>query len=119
MYLTSENSEDQYGFYFRDKRFLERWNTNLDDEYSSDTKMDQNLSNIIMRKHAKFLPLAITVSYLSQMMRPHQNLLLSHLMHLVRGSLRESHSRHQAIVQSGNVPKRKNHKIRDVPEVYE
>src|SRR6266446_1594703 len=48
--------------------------------------------------------------------RPHHNLLLSHLMHLVRGSLRESHSRHQAIVQSGNVPKRKNHKIRDVPE---
>src|SRR6267378_3808724 len=83
--------------------------------------MDQNPSNIIMRKHAKFLPLAITVSYLSQMTRPHQNQLLSHLMHLVRGSLRESRSQHQAIkaiAQNGNIPKRKNHKTRDVPEVY-
>src|SRR6266567_4999837 len=97
MYLTSEHSEHQFGFYFRDKKFLERWNPNLDDEYSSDTMVDQNLSNIIMRKHTKFLPLAIIISYLSQMMRPHQNLLLSHLMHLVRGSLRESRSQHQAI----------------------
>jgi hypothetical protein len=92
MYLTSENLEHQYGFYFRDKKFLEKWNLNLDDEYSSAMMMDQNPSNIIMQKHTKFLPLEIFVSYLSQMTRPHQNQLLSHLMHLVRGSLREAHS---------------------------
>jgi hypothetical protein len=97
MYLTSENSEHQYGFYFRDKKFLERWNPNLDNKYSSATMMDQNPSNIIMWKHARFLPLEISISYLSQMTRPHQNLLLPHLMHLVRGSLREAHSHHQAI----------------------
>ena len=90
MYLTSENSEHQYGFYFRDKKFLESWNPNLDNKYSSATMMDQNLSNIIMQKPTKFLPLKISISYLSQMMRPHQNLLQSHLMHLVRGSLREA-----------------------------
>src|ERR1700678_1637685 len=49
MYLTSENLDHQYGFYFKDKRSLERWNPNRDDEDSSATKMDQNLSNIIMR----------------------------------------------------------------------
>src|SRR5271168_4603886 len=97
MYLTSENSDHQYGFYFTDKRSLERWNPNQDDEYSLATKMDQNPSNIIMRKLAKFLPLETSVSYLSQMMKPHQNLSLSYLMHLVRGSLREAHSRNQAI----------------------
>ena len=97
MYLTSENSELQFGFYFKDKKFLERWNPNLDDEYLSATMMDQNLSNTIMRKLTKFLPLEISVSYLSQMMKPHQNLSQSHLMHLVRGSLREAHSRYQAI----------------------
>jgi len=97
MYLTSENLELWYGFYFKDKKSLERWNPNRDNEYSSAMMMDQNPSNIIMRKLAKYLPLEITVSYLSQTPKPHQNLSLSHLMHLVRGSLREARSRHQAI----------------------
>ena len=63
MYLTSENSELQYGFYFKDKRSLEKWNPNQDNEYLSAMMMNQDLSNIIMQKPAKFLPLEISVSY--------------------------------------------------------
>ena len=45
------------------QKALERWNPNQDDEYLLAMMMDQNLSNIIMWKPAKFLPLGISVSY--------------------------------------------------------
>ena len=74
-----------------------------------------------MRKLAKYLPLEIFVSLISQMTKPHQNPWSSPPMCLVRGSLREAHSQHQAIeviAYKGNEMKRKNHKIHDAPEVY-
>ena len=63
-----------------------------------------------------------TSGYQIQVTRPHQNLLQSRLMHLVRGSLREACSCNQAIkmiARNRNEPKRKNHKTKDIPEVYE
>jgi len=62
MYLTSVNSELQFGFYSKVKKNQEKWNPNQDDEYSLDMMMDQNLSNIIMQKLTKYLPLEIFVS---------------------------------------------------------
>ena len=97
MYLTFGNLERQFGFYFKVKTNQGRWNLNQNEEYLLVMMMDQNLSNITMQKPAKFLPLEISVSYLSQMITPHQSLSQSYLMHLVRGSLGEAHSQHQAV----------------------
>jgi len=76
-FTKTENLELRFGFYFKVKRNLERWKPNQDDEYLSDPE--------------------IFVSYLSQMTKPHQNQLSWNLMYLVRGSLTEARSQHQAI----------------------
>jgi hypothetical protein len=98
MYLTYENLELRFGFYFKVKRNLERWKPNQNDKYLSAMKMDQNPSNITTQKPAKYLCPKIFVSYLSQMTKPHQNQLSWNLMYLVRGSLMEACSQHQAII---------------------
>jgi len=62
MYLTSVNSELWFGFYLKVKKYPERWNQNQGNKYSLDMMMDQNPSNIIMQKSAKYLPLENFVS---------------------------------------------------------
>ena len=73
MYLTYRNSELQFEFYFKVKSNHERWNPNQDNNYSLAMMMDQ-IFKYYMQKLTKFLPLKISISYLSQMTKPHQNL---------------------------------------------
>jgi len=96
MYLTSENLELLFGFYFKAKKNHKKLNPNWGSKQLWAMMMIPNPSNIIMRKLAKSLSFKIFVFCLSQVMRPLQSQLQLHPMCLVRGSPREACSWHWA-----------------------
>ena len=122
MYLISENLELRFGFYSKAKNSLEKWRPNPDGDYLWAMMMAQNLSNIIMWKSAKSLPLEIFTFYPSHMMNPLQRLLRYYSMCCIRGSLRGAHHQHREIMviaQNGSkTMKRRSYKIKDALEVY-
>src|ERR1700678_1623143 len=96
MFLTFVNLGLLFGYSFRAKRYRGKWKQNLDGEYLL-AMMDQNPSNITMRKRVKFSPHETFASFLSLTPKLHRNLWLYYQMDRVRGSLGVARCRHRKI----------------------